>query len=110
MGMFRFGSRFRPGAGHFWVAPGTEGKDRRLWGLGDDEESSAFAVYQEQRIAAGFADGALELRDIGDGLMVDFLDDVALLEPRVGKSAGRVDARDDDALGCFRDAKLAGGA
>src|SRR5580700_4928660 len=95
---------------HFWVAPGTEGKDRPLLGLGGDKESSAFAVYQEQRIAAGFANGTLELRDIVDRLMVDLLDYVALLEAGVGQFAGGVDVGDDNTLGCLGDAQLAGGA
>jgi len=47
--------------------------------LGSDEKRSAFAIYEEQRIGAALANRLLELRDVSDGLMVDFLDYVALL-------------------------------
>lgn|SRR5271170_3619487 len=80
--------------GPLWAAP--ERESNRLRG---DEQSATVAVDQEQRFAAGFAEGALELRDIGDGLMVDFLDHVALLQAGVGHFAGRVDVGDNDALG-----------
>src|ERR1700719_2890057 len=108
--MLHFGSRSRRGAGHFWLAPGTGREGPTVIGLGGDEESSALAVYQEQRIAAGFADSALEFRETCDGLMVDLLDDVALLEAGVGPFAGGGGGGDDDPLGCLVDAQLAGGA
>src|SRR5580658_2417217 len=106
--MFHFGSASDP-MPPLLGGTGDGRRDRRLLGLGD-KESSAFAVYQEQRIAAGFANGTLELRDIVDRLMVDLLDYVALLEAGVGQFAGGVDVGDDNTLGCLGDAQLAGGA
>ena len=74
--------------------------------ISSDEECSAFAIYEEQRFVAALADCFLELRDVGDGLMVDFLDDVALLKAGVGHFAGGVDVGDDDALGRRRKVQL----
>jgi hypothetical protein len=48
--------------------------------LPDDEERRAAAIYEQQRIVSGFANGALELGDVVDGLMVYFLDDIAFLQ------------------------------
>src|SRR5580704_3372287 len=93
-------ARFRSGADHFWPAPG--GGTGQLYmelELSSDEERSAFAIYEEQRLCAALANGALELRDVADGLMVDFLDDVALLEAGVGHFARGIDAGDDNAFG-----------
>ena len=78
--------------------------------LGGDEEGPALAVDEKQRIASGLAERALELRDVADGLMVDFLDQVALLQAGVGHLAGRVDVGDNDALGCRGNAQLLGNA
>ena len=76
--------------------------------LGSDEKRSAFAIYEEQRIGTALANRLLELRHVRDGLMVDFLDYVALLQAGVGHLAGRVDAGDDDALGRRRNVQLLG--
>jgi hypothetical protein len=75
-------------------------------GLSSDEERSAFAIYEEQRLGTAFANRVLELRDVADRLMIDFLDDIALLQARVGHFAGRVDAGDDDAFGCRGDVQF----
>src|SRR5215469_2495780 len=45
--------------------------------LGGDEECPAAAVHQEQGIAGILVHGVVEVRDILDGLMVYFLDDIA---------------------------------
>lgn len=73
---------------------------------GSDEESSALAVYKEKRFGAALADRLLELRDVGDGFVVNFLDDVALLEAGVGHLASGVDAGDNDAFGGRRNVQL----
>ena len=95
LGHVRFWLPLPAQRGHFWTALGREADEL----LSSDEESAAVAVDQQQRFASGFAHGALELRDVADGLMVDFLDDVALLQAGVGHFAGGVDVGDDDALG-----------
>jgi hypothetical protein len=108
--LFRFGFLFRAGDGHCWPAPDGEGPGISNDWLGGDEESSAFAVDEEQGIASRFADGALELRDGRNRLMVYLLNDVAFLEAGVGHFAGGVDVGDNDALGRFGNAEFAGGA
>src|ERR1700676_493864 len=104
--MCRFDSRFRPGA----AISGPRWDGRQASKLGSDEESAAVAADQKQGLASGPSNGALELRDVVDGLMVDFLDDVALLQARVGHFARRVDVGDNDAFGGFGEAEFAGGA
>ncbi len=80
--------------GNFWNRPAASGTvlaisgqhrdaEGDIWLMelesGSDEESSALAVYKEQRFGAALADRLLELRDVANGLMVDLLDDVAFL-------------------------------
>src|SRR5271163_1526505 len=76
--------------------------------LSSDEERSALTVYEEQRLRAALADSVLELRDVGDWLMVDFLDDVAFLQAGVRHLACGVDLSDNDALCRFGNAEFAG--
>lgn len=56
----------------------SAGKREGLAGSADEEKSDAATIYEQQRMVSGLANGALELGDVVDGLMVDFLDDVAL--------------------------------
>jgi len=48
-------------------------------------------VHQEQRIVAGLVHRFLELRDIPDRLMIDFLNDVATLEKQAEALKARVE-------------------
>src|SRR5690348_15530852 len=85
---------------------GPDAQSRRQQSAGD-EEGAAITIDEEQRTASRLADGTLKLRDVCYGLMIHFLNHVALLQAGVGHFAGRVDVGDNDAFGGWRDAELA---
>jgi hypothetical protein len=69
----------RQKASHRWLAfPLRRDAMRKV--LRSDEQRAPLPVHQQQRIAAAFLDRALELRDVLHRLVIDFLNDVALLQ------------------------------